>query len=308
VSMPPCLRRILAAPTAGLVLALWLLAGLGAGPARAGGPALLAAVTIAPQAYFVNQVAGSRVRVLVMVPPGASPHAYEPRPRQLAELSRAAVYFTVGLELERAWLPRFKSANPRLLVVHTEAKVPRVPMLARRQGHRAAGHRGLDPHIWLDPRLVIIQARAIMEGLCRVDPAGRERYRTGFQRFRKRCLDLDRRLRGLLAGLQGRRVLVYHPAWGYFCRAYGLAQVPVQREGKSPGPRQLARLIDQARRVGAKVVFVQPGFSTRGAEMVARAVGAKVVPLDPLAPDWAENLKRVARAIRKALESKGGPS
>lgn len=308
MSMLPCLLKRLGVRTAGLLLALCLLGALGAGPARAGGPALLAAVTIAPQAYFVNQVAGARVQVLVMVPPGASPHAYEPRPRQLAELSRAAVYFTVGLELERAWLPRFKSANPRLLVVHTEAKVPRVPMLAHREGHHAAGDRGLDPHIWLDPRLVIIQARAIMEGLSRVDPAGREQYRAGFQRFRKRCLDLDRRLRGLLGGLRGRRVLVYHPAWGYFCRAYGLDQVPVEREGKSPGPRQLARLIEQARRARARVIFVQPGFSTRGAEMVARAVGAKVVPLDPLAPDWAENLKRVARAVRKALESKGGPA
>jgi zinc transport system substrate-binding protein len=97
---------------------------------------------------------------------------------------------------------------------------------------------------------------------------------------------------------------VYHPAFGYFADAYGLKQVPVEVEGKEPSARQLAAFIERAKAAGAKVIFVQPQFSTKSAEAVARSIGGAVVPMDPLATDYLANLERTAEKTAEALGHK----
>ena len=95
--------------------------------------------------------------------------------------------------------------------------------------------------------------------------------------------------------------MVFHPAWGYFARAYGLQQVPIEIEGKNPKPALLKELIVHAREKGIRVVFVQPQFSTKSAEIVAREIGGRVAFADPLAEDWLANLAAVAAGFRAAL-------
>lgn len=294
-------------------------------------------VSIPPQKYFVEKVGGELVSVEVMVPPGADAHTYEPKPRQMAALAKAQVYFTVGVEFEAAWLDKFKAANPGLKVVHTEARVPRVAMeegahdhdhghgdheKAHEADHKKEGaergteeghgheagehgeehHQGPDPHIWLAPKLVAIQARAVRDGLMEIDPANREAYDRNLEAFLKEIDALDRELKEAFQGLgDHRHLLVFHPAWGYFCRAYGLHQVAVEKEGKEPTAKGLALLIRQAKEEKARVILVQPQFSTRSAETVAKAIQGEVVAVDPLAQDWTDNLRRVAREVRKAL-------
>lgn len=290
-------------------------------------------VSIPPQKYFVQKVGGDLVSVMVMVPPGADAHTYEPKPRQMAALSKAKVYFTVGVEFEQAWMKKIKAANPGLKVVHTEAKVPRVPMAeshaehhdhaeehgkhdehhdehkaekhhdGHKDEHHDHGHHdGLDPHIWLAPRLVAIQGRAIRDGLIQADPAHREIYERNQKAFEKELMQLDRELAAAFKGLKGaRHILVYHPAWGYFCRAYGLTQVAIEKEGKKPTAKGLAHLIQQAKEEKARVIFVQPQFSDRAAKTVAKAIDGQVVAINPLAEDWAANLRKVAMQLKKAL-------
>jgi zinc transport system substrate-binding protein len=96
--------------------------------------------------------------------------------------------------------------------------------------------------------------------------------------------------------------MVFHPAWGYFARTYGLEQIAVEMEGKEPKPADLKRLIRHARERGIKVIFVQPEFSTKSAEAIAKAIGGKVVLANPLALDWANNLKEIASEIKAALK------
>ena len=96
--------------------------------------------------------------------------------------------------------------------------------------------------------------------------------------------------------------MVFHPAWGYFAQAYGLEQVAVEMEGKEPGPVDLEELIHYAREEGIKVIFVQPEFSTKSAETIAKAIEGEVIFANPLALDWAENLKEVATAFEAALK------
>ena len=270
-------------------------------------------VTIEPQKYFVGKIAGDLIDVQVMVPAGADPHNYEPKPRQMAVLSRAAAYFTIGIAFEDAWLQRIASTNPKMKIFHTDEGIAKIPVTAHHHegdheeeadhghedGHR---HQGLDPHVWTSPVQVRILAQNILQGLVEIDPAHAEDYKRGHDEFAAELDELDRKLHSVLDGSKGTKFMVFHPAWGYLAHDYGLVQVAVEQEGKEPKPAQLKELIEEAREEGIKVVFVQPQISPRSAETIARAIDGEVVPVNPLAPDWKSNLELVAEKFAKVLK------
>ena len=270
-------------------------------------------VSIQPQQYFVQQIGGAFVDVQVMVAPGASPATYEPKPRQMAALSKARIYFAVGVPFETAWLDKIAAANPAMQVVHTEHGIRKRPMAEHHHegGHdedvdqhpedNDHGHGILDPHIWLSPPLVKVQANTIMEALMAADPSHAADYERNGKRFIAVIDALDRDLKKTFAGQEGRRFMVFHPSWGYFAAAYGLVQVPIELEGKDPKPARLQELIQYARQHHINVIFVQPQFSRRSAALVAAEIGGRVVPSDPLALNWMENLRQVAGEFAAAL-------
>ncbi|MDD4951259.1 MAG: zinc ABC transporter substrate-binding protein, partial [Desulfovibrionaceae bacterium] len=153
------------------------------------------------------------------------------------------------------------------------------------------------------PPLARIMADNVLAALSEIDPENARTYAANHASLVRDIEALDRDIRAIFAGVDPakRRFMVFHPAWGYFAEAYGLTQIPIQAEGKEPGPRTLARLISEAKNLGVRVIFVQPEFSERSAEVIARAIGGRVQAADPLAPDWLENLKQVAGAFRSAL-------
>ena len=270
------------------------------------GKQLAVFVSISPQKYFVQQIGKERVNVQVMVRPGASPATYEPRPRQMAAISKTQVYFTIGVAFEKAWLRKIIAANPKLRVVHTDHGIQKISMASHR--HDAEHQPGKehpgepDPHIWLAPPLVITQARTILNALVEIDPAHRAFYEANTRAFLTELAALDADLRNMFADRQGRQFMVFHPAWGYFARSYGLQQVPVEIEGKDPKPAQLKVLIEHARENQIKAIFVQPQFSSKSAQLVAKEIGGRVTVADPLASDWSSNLREVARKLKTALK------
>lgn len=276
----------------------------------AAGPSVF--VTVAPQKYFVDQVSGGQVPVSVMVEPGADPHTYEPKPRQMVELAKAEIYFTIGDTFDSVWLPRIKKVNPGITVVHTEQGVDKIPMAehhgrdhdARHGGAEHHDHGTLDPHIWLDPARVKIQARHIRDALSAADPEQAEQYAANTAAFEQKLDDLDQDIREILAPLpeDRRTFLVFHPSWGYFAEAYGLRQVAVETGGKEPSPATLSTIITLAQGMSAKVIFVQPQFSKKSASVIADQIGAQVVSLDTLSEDWEGNMRRAARAFADALK------
>jgi zinc transport system substrate-binding protein len=271
-------------------------------------------VSIAPQQYFVQKIGGELVDVAVLVAPGADPHTYEPKPRQMAELAKTAVYFAVGIDFEKAWMKKIAAASPRMRIVQTDEGIPKISIAGRSHGQEN-GHEELqgkdkqghdhegapDPHVWLSPPLVKVQAAHIRDALVAVDSANRTRYEDNFTAFLQEIDALDADLNSLFAGSRGARFMVFHPSWGYFAQAYGLEQVPIEIEGKDPKPAQLQELIQQAKEQGIRVIFVQPQFSAKSAEMVSREIGGRVVAADPLAGNWAENLHEVGRKFKAAL-------
>lgn len=285
-------------------LAAWAVAGT----VSAGEP-LRIVVSVPPQKAIVEQLGGDRVRVSAMVRPGQSPHLYEPTPRQISELSRTDAYVLTGVPFEQAWMARISAANPAMRMVDGKAGIElRVYGDDEHHDHGESHRDGApDPHVWTSPPLVQRVAANIHAALVEMDPANEANYDANLRAFEGQLETLDRDIRSTLSDLPpGSSFMVYHPSWGYFAETYGLTQLAIEREGKEPGPRGLAALIEQARRENVRVVFVQPQFSQRVAEQVARAIDGRVVAVDPLAEDFAANLRLVATRIAEAVREGRG--
>jgi len=274
-------------------LALLLACGRPAG-ALAGQRQLSVFVSILPEEYFVKRIGGDRVRVEALVRPGQSPETYEPTPQQMARLARTRIYFRIGVPFENGLIPKLIRSMPHLTIIDLRAGLDLLELEGAQSGE-------LDPHTWLDPLLVKKQARLIMETLVRFDPEGTKQYRSNYRQFAHDLETLNSRLLTILRPLAGRTVYVFHPAYGYFCRAYNLIQRAVIEQGKRPGGKRLARLIEQARRDRVKVIFVQPQFSSRAAKTIAQAIGGTVIALDPLARDYIANMKTMAEKLARGL-------
>ncbi len=263
----------------------------------------LVLVSIPPQAWLVERLAGDRVAVLELVPPGASPHAYEPTPRQLAVAAGAALWFTVGATMEQALQPRLQRMLPDLLVVPTADEAVGVPADPHDDGD---GHLGddvheHDPHVWLDPVMAADAAARMAAALGRLDPDGAAVYAERLGVLRHELADLDRELAATLAPVRGGELLVMHPAFGWLAERYGLNQTAIEQGGQSPSPRHLAALLERARARGVRTLFLQPQTSPDQARAVAREAGLDVSVLDPLARDYAANLRLMAAAMLAAL-------
>lgn len=287
-----------------------LLFVLSIGSANAG-EKLSVFVSIVPQKYFVQQIGKDFVDVKIMVQPGASPATYEPKPRQMAELSKADLYFSIGVPFENAWLQKIAAANPDMKVIHTDHGIEKRAMAEHHhdeedhhdgEDHHDDDHAGLDPHIWISPALVKIQAKTILKALQAADPSHKKEYAENFNSFAAKIDALDQDLKQIFAGKKGLQFMVFHPAWGYLAHDYGLKQVPVEIEGKDPKPAQLKELIEHAKAGGIKVIFVQPQFSTKSAELVAREIGGQVAFANPLAEDWMVNLRMITQKFNDFLK------
>jgi zinc transport system substrate-binding protein len=163
-------------------------------------------------------------------------------------------------------------------------------------------HHEQDPHVWVSPPLVTQMAGRIRDKLAELAPDHATDFARNHDAFVAELRALDAELHERLDPLTNRKFMVFHPAWGYFADTYGLTQVSIEREGKEPGARGLAALIDQAKKEDVKVVFVQPQFDKRSATQVAQAIGGVVVPIDPLAADYVDNLRQVGRQFAEALQ------
>jgi len=253
-------------------------------------------VTIPPQAEFVERVGGEKVAVTVMVPPGANLHTYEPTPSQMTSLAKAQMYAKVGsgIEFELVWMDKLMAINKDMLVVDCSRGIEIQGMVGEQEA--------MDPHIWMSPRNVKIMVQNIFEGLVQIDPDGEAYYQRNLGSYLQELTRLDQDIRDGLAGVTNRRFMVYHPAFGYFAREYNLTMLPIEAEGKEPTAAGLARLIEQAREHDIKVIFAEPQFNPQSAEVIAEAIGGRVVLIDPLARDYLANMRRLLDELVSAMQ------
>ncbi len=255
-------------------------------------------VSIAPHLDFCRRIGAERVSVNKALAPGKSPATYAPSPREVQLLSQARIYFKVGLPFETALLKKLKALPRAPEVIDLQAGITLQPL---RNDASVAGraHQTLDPHTWLDPRLALRQANTIYTVLCRIDPPGKNIYTNNYNKLKNKLQVLDNELKNSLSPFRQRTIFVYHPAFGYFARAFGLRQKAIEIAGKKPKARELAAFIKTARKENIAAIFVQPQFDRQSADKVAQAVGCAVVRIDPLAENYCKNLEVIAAAVEK---------
>ncbi len=255
------------------------------------------AVSILPQHFFVERIGGDDVEILVLVGPGQNPHSYEPTPRQLEKLSRAAVWILSGTDFEEALLAKVRSQFMALPVVDGTRGVT----FRHLNDHHGDHEHNVDTHSWLGRTPAKAMARNVLEALSRVNPDNSAMYETRYSALVSEIDSVFDDLVERLSPLKGTTVLVYHPAFGYFLDEFDLHQEAVETGGREPTVRTLAALVEKARKERAKAVFVQEQFSQDSANRIADELGVPVVPLDPLSGEWLENIRRMGHALESAL-------
>jgi zinc transport system substrate-binding protein len=263
---------------------------------------LIIVVSILPQADFVEHIGGDKVEVIVMIPPGANPATYEPTASQVKAVSSAGMYAKVGsgLVFEEVWLDKILSTNPDMLVVDTSKGVTLMEM-KQHHNEEENSRSGTDPHIWLSPANVKIMVQNICDSLIQIDPVNETYYKQNKVEYIRDLEVLDSDISQSLSGYKNHTFMVFHPSWGYFARDYNLTMIAVEIEGKEPSVSDMAHLIKTAKENDIKVIFVQPQFSTKSAEVIAKEIGGSVVPADPLAKDYLTNLREVSNSIAQSL-------
>jgi len=302
---------------------LFLLVGLVQTIALAQAP-LRVVVAIEPQAFLVERIGGDRVQVQVLIQSGQDPHTFQISPRQVQSIAQADLLFTSRTPFEERLTEKIAQAYPNLRIEDMAAGIQR--KWSDEHEHGEEGTEGskqeiaspplsptpaasdssttltaTDPHIWLSPRFLRVQAEAIARKLAERDPSQADSYNQNLQAFLKDLDSVHQRITRQLAPYKGRAFYVYHPAFGCFANDYGLIQKSVEIEGKAPTAKQLSQLVEQARADRVRVLFTEEQFNPRSPGILAEAIGAQVKPLNPLARDVLKNLDTIARNLEEAF-------
>lgn len=260
-------------------------------------------VSIPPQAFFVQKIAGDTLNINTLITQNTDEHTFELKPSLMKELEKSDVYFTIGLEFEKVFGSKFKENFKNLTFVDMQQNIKlREFDEESHEGHAEHEHgHQKDIHTWLDPILVKTMARTIFEALSEKYPQNKVFYEENLDNFLRELDALNAEIKREFKDLKRREFIVYHPSWGYFASAYDLVQIPVEIGAKEPKIKDLQRLIKLARDKNIKAIFVQPGFPENAAKTLAKECGASVIPINHLAFEWEDELKKSAKALAHSL-------
>jgi zinc transport system substrate-binding protein len=224
------------------------------------------------------------------------------------DLAEAEVWILSGTEFEIGLKPKIASLFPGLRILDGTKGVRFRRLEEGEEDHddypADSIPVGMDRHTWLGEEPAKIMAAHIRDALSAIDREGAPQYEENYAALIREITGEFDSLRQELAPLRGGTVFVYHPAFGYFLDEFGIVQRAVETGGKEPGPRELARLIGDARQEKTAAIFVQAQFPAAAARTAAAAIGAELLPLDPLAADWLSNIRLMGSALKKAAQAK----
>ncbi len=271
-------------------------------------------VTIEPLRYFTEAIAGDKFAVVSMVPKGTSPETYDPTPGQLVDLAKSKAYFRIGyIGFELTWMEKLADNAPHLQFYDMSKGVELISDDTHAHHHKEHEHSihqhdhahdghthigGIEPHIWNSATNAQIIAANILNSLCTLDKANESHYMERYDALIQRIEHTDSIICNMLSGSNfDRAFMIYHPALSYFARDYDLHQIPIEAGGKEPSPAHLKELMETCKAEKVRVVFVQPEFDRRNAELIARQTGTQVIGINPLSYDWEEEMLHVARSL-----------
>ncbi len=276
-------------------------------PERTNSDKLVVGVSILPQRYFIERIAGDMVEVIVMIPPGANPATYEPSIFQLSQLDQSPLFLRIGyVGFELSWMEKISAVNPDMKITDLSKGIELILEEGPKEkgGHEhlhGNAHGGIDPHIWLSAINAKIIARNTYSELIQQLPHHKDKLDAQFAEL---ILDIDsvhRSITELLSDLEDRSFMIYHPALSYFARDYNLEQFSLEIGGKTPSPAHMKWMIDLGREKNISTIFLQEQFEQKNAEVLAKEIGAKVVQINPLDPDWYGQMFSIANQINASL-------
>lgn len=254
-------------------------------------------VSVIPQIYFVKKIGGDTVNVSAMVPDGRSPETYEPLPTQMKIIKNADIYIGVGMEFEKVWSDRFKGANPNLKIIDLSANL-KLREITHSDGESSHHHRKYDPHIWLSVALAKDEAKQICQILSGLSPKNAEKYNENLQKFLNEINQLDASVKQIFAMPNAQKsFVVYHPAFSYLAAEYGLDEIALEADGKSPKTKRMMKIQNIIKQKNIEVVYIQPQFSKKRVLALANDLKLRVLELNPLAEDWEKNILFIAKTI-----------
>ncbi len=295
------------------------------GVAWGGAPAskIPVVASIVPLADFCRQLGGDRVEVQALIPPGASPHVFEPPPSVVARAAKARLFVYIGAGLE-PWAEKLLKSRGggKLEVVEAVHGIPLITEAGEhhqeegagkkphghkgdaakekaRDDHHGHGHEAGNPHVWLDPVLAQDICRRISEALIRLDPANRQDYESRRDRYLQELAALHQEMEKRISAFRLKEFVCFHPAFTYLARRYNLKEAGVIEvaPGREPTPVHLQKIVNAVKKYGIKVVFAEPQLNPRVAEVIAREAGAKVLFIDPVGgrPPYGEDYLQLMR-------------
>jgi len=259
-------------------------------------------VSIIPQQYFVEQLAGDLVEVNVMIPPGASPATYEPSVSQLGKLDQSKVYLRIGyVGFEQSWMDKITSVNPDMKIVDLSKGIETIlEDSGEEEDHHGHSHQGPDPHIWMSVFNARIISRNIHKELLLLFPGEKEYLQARFELFSRSLDSLHLDITSLLEEIENRKFMIYHPALTYYARDYVLEQFSLEIEGKTPSPAHLKEMTDLALRYQISKILIQNQFDRKNAEVLARETGCEIIQFDPLDLHWNEQMRYIALQLKSS--------
>lgn len=272
-------------------------------------------VSIHPLYDITKQIGKDMIAVKTLLPPAASPHTFEPTPKQMMELHDAKIFIKIGAGLE-FWADRIVKAvsNKNLIVVDLSKDMPLIHGTHRHEhgeSPKIFSGRAADPHFWLDPVLTKKIVDKITNGLIQIDPQNKKFYADNAEYYKQQLDKLNEEIIQKIRQLKTKEYVTFHPAWNYFSKRYGLKVVGVIEEapGREPTPGDVARIVKELKRSNIRVVFAEPQSNPKIAEAIAKEAHARVLFLDPIgasnAPDrdtyiklMRYNLSQMERAMK----------
>lgn len=280
----------------------------------------LISVSIEPQRYFAERIAGDKFTINTVVPAGQNPEIYDPTPQQMVQVGKSEAYFRIGhLDFEKIWIEKVIENNKQMRVFDLSEGMELIENTDNHEhdhehGHEHAdahehahshkegevcshSHYGVDPHTWSSINGAKTIAWNTLNAFIELDKENTQYYWENYNRLLEEIEQTAQEIEVLLAPLANRTFIIYHPALTYFANEYNLTQLSIEMEGKEPSPAQLKRLIDTAKESGAKVVFIQQEFDKKNAELVAKETNCNLVVINPLDYDWKKQMIHIAQAL-----------
>lgn len=250
-------------------------------------------VTITPLKALVEEITCGDFAIEVVVPEGASPESFEPTARHISAMSEAEFVFEVGLINFEQNLVKHLGDN---LINLSEGIEPMAGCCSHAHHHGHHHSHGIDPHIWTAPRTLRTMVENARDVIVEHYPDS-VKYQSVAETLLERIDAIDSRCTEKIKASDAHTMMIYHPAYTYFARDYGIEQIAIEQEGKEPTPRQLTALVERAESEGINAIFIQPQYSADKVRAIAESCNAEIIFTDPLSKDILSEIERITDII-----------